>query len=298
MPSTFSILLELVKIRVTAAVGLTAAFGFLAARPQADWTVLAVLFGLFFQACGSAALNHWQERGSDALMERTRQRPLPAGRVSGSAVLASAILLLLLGSLLLWLYASALACAIGLSCFVWYNLVYTPLKSRSHLAVVPGSISGALPPMVGWAAAEGSWQDPLIWFIVLFLFIWQFPHFWIVLLLRGQEYEAAGLKTLAGRLSRDQLMRLSRNWVLLLALAGLCFAAPRFDFSPLLLVLLSLVTLVLLARSRSLMHRSRQEEQVRRLFLWVNAYTLSVLLLIVVSRWQQAREGLRGLQYF
>ncbi|MCA9783843.1 MAG: protoheme IX farnesyltransferase [Candidatus Cloacimonetes bacterium] len=277
------ILLELIKIRVTAAVALTAAFGFLLAEPQLSMAVPGVFLGLWLQAAGSASLNHWQERHTDALMERTRSRPLPTGRIRSTTVLAIGLNLLVLGSLLLFLGWGAPPALAGLASFVCYNLLYTPLKTRSHLAVLPGSLSGAIPPFVGWLAAGGRLDDPLIWFVAAFLFIWQFPHFWILLLLIGEEYHRAGLRTLASHLGQLQLRRLSRNWVFLLVLAGLSFMAPRFGLGPWLRGLLAIGSLGLLLTGALIMGKEQPRNRVRRLFLWVNAYTLLVLLCLTLA---------------
>jgi protoheme IX farnesyltransferase len=285
--STFTgILLELIKIRVTAAVSLTAAFGFLLASPGLSLDLLWVVLGLWLQAAGGASLNHWQERDTDARMARTRGRPLPAGRVTPDTVLLLAFLLLLAGTLLLWLVFGLPAAIAGLLSFVCYNLLYTPLKRRSHLAVLPGSLSGALPPFVGWLAGGGTLEQPLIWFVAAFLFIWQFPHFWILLILLGEEYHRAGLKTLASHMDRTQLRRLSRNWVFLLVLAGSSFMAPRFQLGAPELLLLVLGSVGLLLAGALGMGRDPSDREARRLFLWVNAYAFLVLACLCGSGWR------------
>lgn len=201
-------------------------------------------------------------------------------------VLGIASLLLLAGAVLLARFAGLPALVAGLLTFVCYNLLYTPLKRHSHLAVLPGSLSGALPPFVGWLAAGGTLDHPLIWFVGAFLFIWQFPHFWILLLLLGEEYHRAGLATLASRLSRLQLRRLSRNWVFLLVLSGSSFLAPRFGFALSEALLLLAGSLGLLVAGAVVMGRDPSPLQVRRLFLWVNGYAFLVLACLCLATWR------------
>lgn len=291
MPSFAGILLELIKFRVTAAVALTAAFGFLLVRPGLSLDFVGVFLALWLQAAGGACLNHWQEQDTDALMERTRNRPLPGGRVRSGFVLALGAGLLLAGSLLFalrWGWPPMLA---GLGSFASYNLLYTPMKRRSHLAVLPGSLSGALPPVAGWLAAGGTLDQPLIWFVAAFLFIWQFPHFWILLLLLGEEYHRAGLRTLASHLGAAQLRRLSRNWVFLLVLAGCSFTAPRFGLGTRELVLLLAGSLALLVIGAVIMDRPQPRPRLRRLFLCVNVYALLVLFCLCLAGWSGERAG-------
>ena len=289
------ILLELIKIRVTAAVALTAAFGFLLVRPGYSLEPVAVFMALWLQAAGGACLNHWQEQDTDALMERTRNRPLPGGRVRSGFVLSLGMGLLVAGSLLFafrWGWPPMLA---GLGSFLSYNLLYTPMKRRSHLAVLPGSVSGALPPIAGWLAAGGTLDQPLIWFVATFLFIWQFPHFWILLLLLGEEYHRAGLRTLASHLDLPQLRRLSRNWVFLLVLAGCSFTAPRFGLGVGELILLVSGSLALLTLGAVIMDRPRDRPKVRRLFLCVNVYALLVLFCLCLAGWSRGGAGSSGI---
>ncbi len=118
--------------------------------------IIPVLFGVLFLAFGSAALNHYQEKEFDGKMDRTKNRPIPSGRISSSNALYISLLFVLSGSLILFFGSNLLALGLGLLNLIWYNFIYTLLKRRSPFAIVPGSLVGAIPPVIGWVAAGGA----------------------------------------------------------------------------------------------------------------------------------------------
>jgi protoheme IX farnesyltransferase len=205
--------IELTKLRITTFVTLTTMFGFICFTGKFSVSIIAPIIGILLLSSGSAAINHYQERGTDALMKRTRNRPIPSGRISAKNALLVALVLILSGSVVLLLGSGVLALCIGLLNLFWYNVVYTPLKKKSSLAIIPGSLVGALPPMVGWVAAGGSLLDPQILILGFFFFIWQIPHFWLLLLIFGKDYEQAGFPTLTQIFSMEQLSRITFIWI-------------------------------------------------------------------------------------
>ena len=211
--------LTLLKLRITVASTVTTAVGYVMARGQFDLHMVPVMLGILLQACGAAALNQVQDAKLDALMERTADRPIPAGRISrtGAAVYAVALLLAGSGLLLLSGWVPAL---LGLSAAVVYNGVYTPMKRITPFVVLPGSLIGALPPVVGWTAAGGYLSDPVIHLVAFFFFIWQIPHFWLLLLFYSRDYVAGGLPSLFDRFDRRQIVKFTFLWI-----AAVCVAA-------------------------------------------------------------------------
>ena len=186
------ILLELTKIRITIFVTITMLFGFISAAGGINFTAIVPTLGILFLACGSAAINHYQERKTDALMSRTKNRPLPAGKITPVSAILIALILLVSGSVLLYFGAGLLGMGLGLLNLIWYNGIYTPLKKINPLSIIPGSLVGAIPPAVGWVAGGGSIFDPQILIIATFFFIWQIPHFWLLLLVLDKDYQKAG----------------------------------------------------------------------------------------------------------
>lgn len=226
MKDKLKILSELTKIRITIFVTITMLFGFISAAGELNSTAILPTFGILLLACGSAVINHIQERKTDALMSRTKNRPLPSGRISPENALIIALILLITGSLMLYYSAGIFAMGLGLLNLLWYNGIYTPLKRVNPLAIIPGSLVGAIPPAVGWVAGGGSISDPRILIISTFFFIWQIPHFWLLLLVLDKDYQKAGFPTLTQIFSPDQLARITFTWIA--ATVVTCLMIPLF----------------------------------------------------------------------
>ncbi|HMM11588.1 MAG TPA: protoheme IX farnesyltransferase [Bacteroidales bacterium] len=215
------LLAELSKVRITFAVMLTTLAGYLIAKGTFDTGILLPALGIFVLACGSSALNHYQDSDRDRLMRRTAQRPIPSGRISRNAVLAVSIVLSLAGSLMLYLGSGFEAMQLGLLALLWYNGIYTPMKRRSAFAVIPGSVIGAIPPVVGWVAGGGPLFDPRALMLAFFFFIWQVPHFWLLMLKYGDEYVKAGYPSITQRYNEQQIKILTFIWVIATAISAL-----------------------------------------------------------------------------
>jgi len=183
---------ELTKPRLSLLSVITALVGYLAANPPRDAGVfLALLVGTSLAAGAAGALNQWMERDADRRMARTRSRPLPSGAVSPSAALAFGLILGTLGTALLWLGANPLAGALTLATLVSYLAIYTPLKQATTWSTAIGAIPGALPPLIGCAAAQGQ-IDALGWILFGIVFTWQIPHFMAIAWLYRDDYARGG----------------------------------------------------------------------------------------------------------
>lgn len=192
---------QLVKPRIVGMVLVTTATGFLVASPAwAGWTLwlrLALtLLGTGLAAAGAAVLNNYLERDIDARMARTRLRALPAGRMEPAAALAFGVLLVLAGVALLAAWVSLLTAFLVLLTAFLYVIVYTPLKRVTWLNTPIGAIPGALPPMIGWAAAAGG-LAPGAWILFGILYLWQHPHFYAIAWMHRADYAEAGFKMLS-----------------------------------------------------------------------------------------------------
>lgn len=189
--------LTLTKPEITFNVLLTALVGFLAAVQGAVHLLPLVhaLLGTGLVAAGASTLNQWAERRHDALMRRTVRRPLPAGRLGPRESLVFGVALVALGTAYLALAAGPLASALAGATAASYLLVYTPLKRVTSLATVVGAVPGAMPPLIGWAAARGT-LAPGAWVLFLILFFWQMPHFLALAALYRKDYARAGFRVL------------------------------------------------------------------------------------------------------
>jgi protoheme IX farnesyltransferase len=215
---------ELVKARLTLLVLLTTAVGFyLGSEAPVDFRALFhVVFGTAAAAAGAAALNQWWERRADALMHRTRTRPLPAGRMPPLEALALGAGLSMFGVLYLVIACNLLSAALTAVTIGIYIFAYTPLKRASTANTAVGAIPGAIPPMIGWAAA----RDDLgagAWSLFAIVFLWQMPHFFAIAWMCREDYARAGFRMISsddcsGERSASQSVFFC---ILLLVLAGL-----------------------------------------------------------------------------
>lgn len=188
---------ELTKPRLSFLSVVTAIVGYLSADPVRDFGVLmSLLFGTSFAAGGAAVLNQWMERDADARMVRTQDRPIPAGRVAPNHALFYGILLSALGCAILYVGANALAAFLTAATVVSYVLLYTPLKRLTTWNTIIGAIPGALPPLIGWAAAEGT-ITTLGWILFAILFLWQMPHFFAIAWTHRKDYAHGGFVMLS-----------------------------------------------------------------------------------------------------
>jgi heme o synthase len=189
--------LELTKPRITVMVVFTAMVGFVVASPASPWSGLltAALVGTGLVAGGASVLNMVMERDTDALMRRTRTRPIPAGRIRPAEARWFGALLTLGGLALLASLCGALAALVAFSTWASYLFLYTPLKRRTHLSTLVGAVPGALPPVIGWAAASGR-LEPGAFILFAIVFLWQIPHFLAIAWLYKEDYERGGFPML------------------------------------------------------------------------------------------------------
>ncbi len=189
--------LELTKPRLSFLSVLTVLVGYFAARPAVDnWVLVSLMIGTSAAAGGAAVLNQWLERSTDTGMRRTRDRPIPAGHVPPAAALVLGLLLCTFGGVLLTFGVNPLAGFLVLLTIGLYILAYTPLKKHTHWCTEVGAISGAIPPVIGWSAAEGA-IGPGGWILFGILFFWQMPHFHAIAWLYRHDYAAVRFPMLA-----------------------------------------------------------------------------------------------------
>jgi len=269
-------LAEFTKVRIAAMATLTAAVGYALSPGMGNIGFGWMLAGVFLLACGAGALNQVQERAIDALMPRTRNRPLPTGRMTTMQGRVVAVGLILLG--LVMLLPSTTVVMLGAATVMSYNGVYTWLKRVSRFAAIPGGVVGALPPVIGYAAGGGSVFDPAIVAVAVFFFVWQVPHYWILLLRFGDEYELAGLPTLTSVLSRRQLARLT--WMWMIATGVVCMTLPVYIESHVGILVGLLGATFWVIRAATVMLRSGGDVLV---FREINLYALMVMSLISIN---------------
>lgn len=188
---------DLTKPRITVLVMLTTLAGFcLASESAIDWLqLLQLAIGIILLSSGIATLNQWMERDLDALMLRTQERPLPSGKLTATQALLFGTTLTIVANIYLAIFLNPLTALLGVATALSYLFLYTPLKTRTPLSTAWGALPGAMPPLVGWAAARGNLSlASLAPFAIMFL--WQFPHFLAIAWMYREDYKRAGIRML------------------------------------------------------------------------------------------------------
>jgi protoheme IX farnesyltransferase len=188
---------ELTKPRITWLILMSTAIGFYFGHQGQwhFWPMLHVLIGTGLIASGTAALNQWYEREADKRMRRTQGRPIPSGRVAPVNAFWFGLALEVIGSLELWWGVNALTSLLGVATILMYLCAYTPLKQKTWLSTTVGAIPGAMPPLIGYAAAANG-LTPDAWVLYAILFLWQFPHFYAIAWMYREDYSRAGIQML------------------------------------------------------------------------------------------------------
>jgi len=274
--------IKLIKYKLSLAVTLSAATGFILNNGHFESRLLLLIGGVFCLAGGSAAFNQVQESHRDELMARTRNRPIPSGQLSRSDGFTIAKGFCLAGLFLL----SALGLAqalLGMLTLLLYNGLYTWLKPRTSFAVLPGGLVGAIPPIIGWTAAGGEILHPNIIFIATLMFLWQMPHFWLLTIRYGEEYEAAGFKTLKKTLDDNQIKRLIIWWMVISLIFLL--TAPLFGIhlAVWLLIAIAVLNILLIVVFYLILFRSTSDKMLRLVFVSTNIFLTFILMAFLLN---------------
>lgn len=278
---TLRLLAELNKLRITIIVTLTTLAGYTLASGTIDTNAVLPLIGIFILACGSAALNQYQERDKDLLMQRTINRPIPSGRITPAFAATIAYAEIIAGTWIVYVGSNTETAFLAFLAFVWYNLIYTPLKRVTAFAVIPGSVIGSIPPMVGWLAGGGSWTDPDLYIMAFFFFISQVPHFWLLTMKYGEEYHQAGFPVITKIFNNRQLNRVTFVWIVATALNILMLVLAGLYQHLITEVIVFVAAVLLVAGFVKLLSNSDQKFDPFRYFMRLNMFLLVIILSMI-----------------
>jgi protoheme IX farnesyltransferase len=248
-----------------------------------SWGITWPVLGIFLLASGASALNQYQEWATDEKMERTRSRPLPMRHITSEQAKNAATLLLVGGYLVFIVHGDWIPFLLGLFNVIWYNGVYTLLKRKTAFAVLPGALTGAVPVMMGWTAAGGNILDHTPLFLAFFIFLWQMPHFWLIMMKYGNEYKQAGLPVLTDLLNTIQMKRIIFAWILAASASAVLLIyfgiirIPAFRFT---LLGINTLSVGILFIQLFLV----KETRYRVLFITGNLMMLAILVIALVDR--------------
>ncbi len=273
------------RLPLAAMVALTALTGALVANPGIPGLHLwSIGWGIFLLSAACSVLNQVQERLTDALMTRTRHRPIACGLIEPQV---GAIIGLLLGSsglLLLYAGSGQLSALLGLATMTWYLLIYTPLKRSSSIAVIAGTPCGMLPPIIGWQAASGDLFSPQILSLALIMLLWQVPHFWLLAMPDRDELRLAGFKVLPATLSNQKLLHVCHFWIMALSSATLLLPLMHLLWLPLLQVILGGLALSFAIWASAVQRKVLfVEKTAKKLRLGLHLYLAMVLGILLIQ---------------
>ena len=275
---------QLTKLPVCLMVAFSSLFGSILAGPLSLYRAVLIGLGMLFLACGSAALNSWQEIGLDSSMCRTKNRPLPRGVISQGRAAGIAFLLILTGLMVLFL-ASHLLLTVGIALVAvfLYNLVYTPLKTRTVAAIIPGAVSGALPPYIGWIAAGGDPLSRSAQLMVVLFILWQVPHSLLVMLSYKDDYWGNDIPSLIKLLPESSLKRIFIIWVGAFMVVLLCWTELLMGFTNLarIFLLISVCAVMILF---CLQLPGRRRPEYHSIFIQFNCYLLIIMTVLAGDR--------------
>ena len=281
MRQQLKILYELGKVRISLPIALSALTGYVLFRQHLDAQGYFLALGVFFMSFSSSVLNHWQERDIDAQMTRTKNRPIPSGRINAKNALQVAIGFAMTGSIILYFTNPLLALGLSWLTLFFYNGVYTPLKKVTAFAVIPGSMVGALPPMIGWAGAGGYPFSEMILLVAAFFFIGQIPHFWLLLLMFGEQYQHANLPSLNQIFDSTQIKRVTYAWVITTVASA--FLVIFFVIGNQVIMFLLLFYIFYLMSSLTLSVFAHSEFKVRPSFYKLNFLYLFMMIFLIID---------------
>jgi protoheme IX farnesyltransferase len=274
----------LTKMARSYLMAVSAATAYVVRKPSLEWAALETFSYLFLLFLGAATLNNYQDRHLDGRLRRTRGRPLPRGEIGSRAALLQALILIFAGTLGLFVASgSVLLPAAGLIGVCFYNLIYTPMKKRTVLAIVPGAVCGALPILMGWMAAGGGLAAPEVWILVVIFGVWQLPHFWLVVLASREDYRESGIPNMLGVLSVRQLDKLVFVWVTSFAALTLLLPLYRVVLSEAAAWAFFANALVLTSVFGVLLFSQRGGHRYRNLFRYLSLSVAVVMCVIIVD---------------
>jgi len=274
-------IVNLLKYRVSIAVSFTAITGYIVFTGRFDFHALWVAFAVFLLACGSSALNQCQEYKYDALMDRTKNRPIPSGEITPLQGVLISVAFIVLGTILLYLVFGWIPALLGLFNIFWYNLLYTNLKRVTSFAVVPGSLVGAVPVFIGWTAAGGELFNSTIVFIGFFLFIWQIPHFWLLMLKYGKEYERAGFPTINQAFNPKSLRNIIFMWLVATSFVSITIPLFLVELSVPFFILIFVLNLSFIGIFAKLSFGEAAELNFKKSFIGINIYMMLFMILLI-----------------
>ena len=281
---------QLAKLRLSSTVVFSALVGYLLAVDEVNFKILLMLMvGGFLVVASSNGFNQVYEKDTDKLMDRTKQRPMPAGRMAASEGLLFSSILGLIGMVILY-YINAKSAIFGAAALVLYAAVYTPLKTVSPIAVFVGAFPGAIPFMLGWVAATNEFGTEAGTLFAI-QFLWQFPHFWAIAWLLDEDYKKAGIRMLpSGMKDKKSAFQAMLYTIWLIPVSIMPFVFPYIGIESKLLLspigaLLILLMGVFLYKKSALLLKNCDQVSAKKLMLGSLIYLPAIQIIYLLDKY-------------
>lgn len=273
------------KFILSFAVSLSALFAYIMAKGEVGMDMLLATFSVLLVAMGVSTLNQVQEYREDSKMERTKHRPIASGRMSPTTGVVIAVVLILLSFVFIYSLLGLTGINFFAFALIWYNLMYTPLKKRSALAVVPGAILGVIPPAIGWLVAGHSLFELEFIAVAIYYFIWQVPHFWLLVMLFHGDYKDGGYPTAMRLFGEGTLQRLTFVWLVLTIYAGIFMVYTFTVYLPMTIILSAALGVWAFIVSLRLLKKEFELKDARAIFWKINAAFLGIIILLSIDEY-------------
>lgn len=270
------------RFKLSLSVAFSTLGAYLLASGSLSLTPAFLFLGIFLLASGASALNQIQERKFDAKMLRTHLRPVPNGALSLNTALVISFALLISGLILLLVFGTLLSLLLGVLSLLWYNLLYTYLKRITAFAMVPGTLTGVIPIVIGWEAAGGSLTDLTFMFICLFMVIWQLPHFILLMLRYKEDYLRAGFPALTDKYAIRSVKDIITSGVvaMLTVVVGMMyFGVFHFIAMQILTGILCLVFVIIFMK-----YLYKKQGELKVAFISINVFMLGVMIMLLIDK--------------
>lgn len=273
------------KFVLSFAVSLSALFAYIMAKGEIGIDMFIATFSVLLVAMGVSTLNQVQEYKEDSKMERTKNRPIAAGRMSPRTGTIISVVLILISFACIYALLGLTGINFFAFAFIWYNLMYTPLKKRSAVAVVPGAILGVIPPAIGWLVAGHTLFELEFIALAVYYFIWQVPHFWLLVMLFHGDYKDGGYPTAMRLFGEGTLQRLTFVWLVLTIHAGIFLVYTFHVYSNITVALSAALGVWAFITSLQLLKKEFKLTDARAIFWKINAAFLGIIILLSIDEY-------------
>ncbi len=275
----------LIKIPLSLMISFSAIFGYIIFKNNFDMALFLTAAAIFSLACGGACLNNFQDRHIDRLFSRTRHRALPSGKLPPARALILSTALIILGTAILsFINDNPILPILGATAILLYNGIYTPLKSRTVLSIIPGALCGMMPPLIGWSAAGGDLFSLKIVSIMVLFGLWQLPHFWLILLKNCPEYSRASMPNMLQGLNRFQLEKIVFIWIVNFSVMLLFIPILFWGSNSAIGWIFTVTALVLIVVAFFNIFLSRDQNTYHPLFKFLNGTVFFIMLITIFER--------------